>query len=369
MGQELQIPQTFKVPGLAGQSQAFAALNPQDDNLAEGIGQSYGVIGYKGKVWSLRHRGERHNFVRPDDGTPSGHIDVVILGQAHHKSKSFYKKYDPNTSDGDRPICSSIDGLVPDADVAAKQSETCALCPRNVWKTDPTTGRKGRECTDYKRLAVLVLPTQTKAMLGAPLMEPVFLRVPPASLNSLAILGETMANQGFHFSSYITRISFDPNEAHPKMDFRPLQPLTDQEAPIILEMRAEPTVGRITGGEITIGGPKEVNHSTPVQDITTLVPAPEEVVSPLKNSESAPLVTPYTQAIKPVETIQLTLAPSTQSATVSTGFGGATSLAAAREQSSLVSQPTPAQQSVADTGEPEASDADLDARLAKLLVK
>lgn len=247
MGQELKIPDSFKNFKMPA---AFAAvLNAEQDNLAQGIGQSYGVVGYKGKTWSLRYRGERKNIIRPDDGTPSGHIDVIVLAQAGQKSKSFYKQYDQGTSDGDRPICSSIDGITPDADAQQKQSAACAICPRNVWKQDPN-GRRGRECTDYKRLAVLLMPYHTKPIMGgSPLIEPVFLRVPPDSLNSLAIMGETMGNQGFHYSTYITRITFDPQKAHPCMVFTPLQGLTDKEAPTILTLRDDPTTARITGGD------------------------------------------------------------------------------------------------------------------------
>ncbi|MFZ1008547.1 MAG: hypothetical protein WAN65_17025, partial [Candidatus Sulfotelmatobacter sp.] len=384
MGQELVIPQAFKnfkPPA------AMAALNPQDDNLAAGIGQSYGVIGYKGKVWSLRHRGERHNIIRPDDGTPSNHIDVVILGQAQQKSKSYYEKYDPN-ADGVRPICASLDGLVPDADVVQKQSETCALCPRNVWKTDPTTGRKGRECTDYKRLAVVMMPYQTKPILGAPLIEPLFLRVPPASLTSLAVMGDNMAGQGFHFSTYVTRISFDPNEASPKMVFTPLQGITEQEAPVIMELRGDPTVGRITGGEIVLGSPKAITTSaTAASQPTAQTVQPSPTPQPQTVSPSTP-VQPTAAVVQqaPLSTglgsaqpvIHVTEdKPSPQPATTSTspipastadtGFGGVTSLAAARAASSQSSELTLAQQSTADTGEPEASDVDLDARIAGLI--
>lgn len=247
MGQELKIPDSFK--NFKMPAAFVAALNAVDDSLAKGIGQSYGVIGYKGKTWSLRYRGEKKNIIRPDDGTPSGHIDVIILSSAGQKSKSFYKQYDQGTSDGDRPICSSIDGLVPDQDAQQKQSNACAVCPRNVWKQD-ASGRRGRECTDYKRLAVLLMPYHTKPIMsGAPLIEPVFLRVPPDSLNSLAIMGETMGNQGFHYSSYITRITFDVQKAHPCMVFTPLQGLTEKEAPTILTLRDDPTTARIIGGD------------------------------------------------------------------------------------------------------------------------
>lgn len=224
--------------------QALGAA-PQE-SLAEGIGASYPVIHYTGKVWSLNYRGERKPFVRPDDGTPSSYLDVIILRQAHSKSKSYYPKWDPNSAGGERPICSSLDSIVPDDDVTEKQANACAICPRNVWKTN-AEGVKTRECTDYKRLAVLVMPAQTKAMFGTPLMEPAFLRIPPASLNDLATFGEKMNAMGWHYSSYITRISFDPTKPHPKMVFEAVKGLTDAEAPIVLPLRDDPNALRITG--------------------------------------------------------------------------------------------------------------------------
>jgi len=376
MGQEVAIPDWAK----AGPSPAFASLNPQDDNLSEGIGQSYPVIGYKGKVWSLRHRGERHNFIRLDDGSPSSYIDVVILGQAKQKSKSFYKKFDPNTSEGDRPICASLDGIKPDADVAQKQCDNCALCPRNEWKTDPVTGRKGRECTDYKRLAVLILPTQTKAILGEPLLEPCFLRVPPASLNSLAVMGDNMAAQGLHFSTYITRIKFDPNEAHPKMIFTPLQGLTEKEAPIILKMRQDPTVGRITGGDISIGGVSTLTAAPSMPALSQQV-APtggpgigmviegsvlQTQVTVSAPKASAPPATPNGSTSTPILQVGSSV-PNKEPGSVDTGFGGVQSAPpVSTNLPSVVAAPAPTP-SVSDAGAPEASDDDLDARIANLI--
>jgi hypothetical protein len=384
MGQELQVPDWAK----KGAAQAFAnaGLSAQDDNLADGIGQGYGVIGYKGKVWSLRYRGQRHNIIRPDDGTPSAYIDVIILGQAKGKSKSFYKAYDPQTSDGDRPICASIDGITPDADVQEKQCDSCALCPRNVFKTNPANGRKGRECTDYKRLAVLILPTQTTPILGTPLLEPIFLRVPPASLTSLGVMGETMGNQGFHYSSYITRITFDPNKAHPEMVFRPLQGLTDQEAPVILDLCKDPTVGRITGGNIALASPKLVELNPPGASATGLTaPAAQTMqagASPAGGGNPPPSTgtnvssaTPATissglGAAPPATTTGAApgeMAETSTSATseTSTGLGGIASGGATPATTSAAA--TPSQVSVADTGEPEESDAALDAQIAAMI--
>lgn len=394
MGQELLIPQAFQGKGM---SPTFAAaLNATDDNLAAGIGQSYGVIGYKGKVWSGRYRGERKNFLRPDDGTPAAYLDVIILGQAQSKSKSFYKKYDANTSDGDRPICSSIDGLTPDPDVTAKQCDSCALCPRNVWKTDPQTGRKGRECTDYKRLAVLVLPTQSKPTFGQAIMEAMFLRVPPDSLNSLAIMGETMSSQGHHYASYITRITFDPQKAHPCMVFRPLQPLTDSEAGIILELRGDPIVNRITGGDLTSDGPKPVasmpptvaaglvapatlTPSTPVQPalaIQTQQPAqtPTEPLAGLSsglggNTTQASLSPPAVaaQPATPSPTTSATASSTSDTGLAPTGLGGASTVSASPSLVPDVGQSGLTVAAASDAGAPEESDAEMDARIAALI--
>lgn len=244
MSEIIQFPQ-------GGMAAAFRAPSIDQDSLGDGIGASYPVIRYKGKVWSLQYRGQKYNL-KDDRGFESPYLDVVILRSAAVKSKSFYKKYTPGQSDGERPLCSSMDGVRPDPDVPDKQAEACAICPRNVWKTDPQTGRKGRDCTDYKRLAVLIWPTMTQPLLGQPLMEPAFLRVPPASLTSLATMGEEMDHAGFHYMSYVTRITFDPNEAHPKMVFRFHKALTDADAPSIIALRNQQVTDRIVNGDIVL---------------------------------------------------------------------------------------------------------------------
>lgn len=366
MGQEIVIPESFKqfkVP------EAFKALGAADDNLSEGIGQSYGVVGYKGKVWSLRLRGQRHNILRPDDGTPSSYLDVIILGQAKQKSKSFYKAYDPNNSDGERPICSSIGGVTPDPDVTTKQAAACALCPRNEWKVNPQTGKKGRECTDYKRLAVLILPTQTKPLFGGvPLLEPVFLRVPPASLNSLAVMGDTMAGQGFHFSTYITRITFDPNESHPKMVFSPLQGLSDNEAPIILKMREDNQVGRIINGDVALSEAGTEGLAPASATATGFEPsgsaqaATQAGAYHLDQTALSVSTTVAKEAAK-----EATLSTSTiPTALVEAGFGGVNAAPPPSPPSSPKDM-TQAQVLQADTGNAEESDDDLDARIAGLI--
>jgi hypothetical protein len=222
------------------------------ESLSEGIGSSYAILGYRGKTWSLRYKGEVHNFIRQDDGTPAGHIDCIILRQAKVKAKSFYENFDPNAFEGKPPICASMDGIMPDEGVVGVTDNTgarvtvCALCPKNEWYVN-AKGIKTKDCSDYKRIAVLLMPAQTKLMLGEALMEPVFLRIPAGSLQSLSLFGDEMARQGRPYFSFVTRITFDPEASHPKFVFRAIQALSADEAPVVVPLLDDEQSRRIVG--------------------------------------------------------------------------------------------------------------------------
>lgn len=389
MSTDLMNVSAFKGLAPAG---AFKVLDPHSESLSDGIGSSYGVISYKGKVWGLRLRGENHMFVRPDDGSPAAFLDVIVLRSPPYKSKSYYPTGTfLDGQIGTRPTCAALDGATPDADILTPQSNSCAVCPRNVFKVNPE-GRKTRECSDYKRLAVLIVPSMTKALLGAPLMEPVFLRVPAASLNDLALLGEGMSAQGFHFSSYITRIGFNPEKPHPQMTFRALQPLTDREAPLVLPMREDATALRITG-ENDVGKARPiaigVAHPAPATATVVDLAAVKAAADAKTAAEAAAAKVLADKAAADKATAEAAAAATT----IDTGFGdmmdtGSTQPVATQPVTAAVNgatmvdagfgsvtDPTPAtpatatMNTVSDTGAPEDADADLDARILALLPK
>lgn len=235
-----------------------------DMDLGAGVTSSYPVIGYRGKVWSLRYNGESTMFLRPDDGTPAAFIDVVILRAAETKSKSYYESWQDGDNSGKRPVCASIDSVRPDKDVQEKQAEVCALCPRNQWYTN-AEGRKKQDCADYKRLAVALVevipgtgigennPPQWRPLVfnGEPLLEAAFLRVPGGSLRDLKSFGEEKGAQGFSPISFITRLSFVPEESYPKFVWTGKAPIRDPKlADFVLKMRDDPVTKRITGEEL-----------------------------------------------------------------------------------------------------------------------
>ena len=359
-----QAPEWYKA---SKPSHKFQALDPSE-SLAEGIGQSYAVIGYKGKNWSIRYRGVNHILLRPDDGTPTSYIDVIILRAAKLKAKSYYESWEEGAV-GKRPVCASIDGVRPDPDVQDQQNDLCATCKRNEWHTD-TNGRKSRDCQDYKRLAVLILPNQSVRALGEALLEPAFLRVPPDSLNDLAVFGDNMAAQGWPFSSFITRISFDSTKAHPKFLFKALQALTDDEAALVLPMREEPLAKRITG-EADIAAragiasaPARAPAPAPQLQAQAAPPTPPPLAVAGVEAEANPGLGVFAAPPNPGP---ITL-PSRQPATIemAPGPGGAFAITPPPEPQAAVHPGAMVGQTADDVGA-AAEDPDLDAKIAAML--
>jgi hypothetical protein len=207
-------------------------------------------------------------------------------------------------------------------------------------------------------------------------MEPVFLRVPPASLNALAQMGETMEAQGYPYFSYISRITFDPNEAHPKMVFKALQPLTDAEAPLIKELRGNPQTGRIINGDIVLPALAAPVTAPVTQKQESAPSAPSMPAAP------QPPISGIPPAAEPVSTGLGIVPPATVASPsragtpkqhpaplpADTGFGGALTQPVVTVPTSPASPPTPAAPSLlADTGAPAETDVDLDSRIAALL--
>lgn len=381
MGTDLVLPESFKGKAVA---QAFAGIVA--NSLADGIGQSYPVIGYQGRNLTLRYRGQRYQIVDPQTGTPATYLDYVVLGAADVKSKSYYKKYVPGSSDGERPLCSSMNGVVPDADIAEPQHSTCGLCPRNAWKVQEN-GRKGKECQDYKRLAVLILPNQTVPILKQALLEPVFLRIPPASLNALAMIGEQMDQAGFPYYSYVTRLTFDLTVSHPQMVFTPIHVLGDDEAPVVAKLLKDPQVSRIINGDFTSGATTVAGQLQQTGLGSGLTGVVGQTASASVQQSQSTSQAEQTQASSANEVKQsaggtglggnlstsTAAQPATQKPTASaTVLGAGLSGLTASTGVNNAQTPPPLQAApltAADAGNPEDSDSDLDARLAAMIVK
>lgn len=259
MGTELALPK-----GFGAVSSIFAGQHATNDELGQGIASSYGIVGYRGKVWSIKYQGKETQLMREDGDGPRGSIEVVIVKAASAISKIFYANGFVDGSSA-APDCWSTNGITPDAAAQNKQNATCAGCPMNAWGSRVTdAGKQGKACSDSRRIAVVPVNDMANDMFGGPML----LRIPAASLKDLKAYGELLNSYHYPYYACATRISFDPKEAFPKFVFSAIRPLTDAEAQQVLELRDDKRVGNILN--------EAQEHAAPRQEVASVPSSPFE---------------------------------------------------------------------------------------------
>ena len=86
-------------------------------------------------------------------------------------------------------------------------------------------GKKAKECSDSRRVAVVMADD----LAGANFDGPLLLRVPPASLQDLKIYGDRMAAKSAPYNIIVTALGFDLDTAYPKLTFKAVKPLTREQ--------------------------------------------------------------------------------------------------------------------------------------------
>lgn len=280
MSNAIVVPASFN-----GQVAAVFQGQQAGDDLSGGITGGYGLIKYRGKVWSIQYNGNVLNLMRDDGDGPRGSIDVVIVKANANLSKTFYLNgWDENNNNP--PDCASANGIVPDQGVPHKQSDICATCVRNAWGSAPNGG-KGKACGDHRRLAVVPLTDLRNESFGGPLL----LRCPAASLQDMAAFDSRYKGLGYPYFTMGIKIGFDPAESYPKFTFAAIRPLTDQEGAVVMELRNSPETARV------------IHEGS--------APAPAQVAAPAQGAflEPLPAGTPTAAAAQPAQQVQVQPAP------------------------------------------------------------
>lgn len=291
-------------PAQRNLGQLIANLGPQSElaktstvdprGLAAGIKPSFASINFKGKTWGIRYRGVTQQLlVRGQQGEILGAvptIDVVIVKSASAISKAFYiDKYREGSFQP--PDCWSTNGQVPDIAAAKRQSETCRGCRWDAFGSRTMDdGRKGKACSDNKRVAVVPATDLKNEAFGGPML----LKLTPSGFNGLSELENQLHMQGYVYWGVVMRLSFDYEQAFPKIIFTPVRVLNDHEQQEVLNLQSNDTVDRILSEELfeVTADPNQPTNDT----TTTPVVTPEVSVRPV--TPVTP-VTPLTQAFDP----------------------------------------------------------------------
>jgi hypothetical protein len=200
------------------------------NELEGGVHSAFAVVGVKGKVFSVKFGGENRQILNAQ-GYPAQYLDVVLVAANAHLTKSYYASTFTDDSN-DAPNCWSDDGIVPAA--TNPVHHVCATCPKNMWGSRPSdNGSKGKACSDTRKL--LLVPSSDVA--NTALNGPMLLRVAPTSLGDLVNYSKKLRQSNVPFYAVVTRLSFDPSVAYPKLQYEAIGYLSEQDFAIVNEMR------------------------------------------------------------------------------------------------------------------------------------
>ena len=178
---------------------------------------TFPVLSIKGKVFTLVKGNEKKVLTREIDGEeePVQTLQITVA-RANTKYRVFYAtQFTEGESDGKKPTCFSMDGVVPDTSASEPQSKKCQGCAQNVWGV---RDGKGFACNTKTRLAII-----DPVNMG----EPFLLNVPAASRASFAKAVEAAEERGVDYNELVMKLSFDKDAASPKLVFKPVGKLTE----------------------------------------------------------------------------------------------------------------------------------------------
>ena len=188
-------------------------------SLTGGAGGGGKNISIKGGVFRLISDGKEIASI--DDR----HLDVVVVAAAPKVGRTFYMgKYEEGKTTA--PSCWSADGDKPDASIESPQHSNCADCPQNIQGSGEGNSRA---CRFSQRIAV-VLANDVEG-------DPLSLSLPATSIFGKEVNGDMplqayarwLAAQNINPEEVVTRMRFDTKAAVPKLYFKTMRWLSDDE--------------------------------------------------------------------------------------------------------------------------------------------
>jgi len=202
-------------------------------------------------------------------------MNVVIVKAAPKVSRIFYSG---SYSEGETvsPTCWSSDSQRPDEKVKEKQSATCLTCTKNIKGSGQGDSRA---CRYQQRLAVVVDGEIQKH-------EVYQLVLPPTSVFGdgekgklpLQAYARHLKNNGVPITGVVTEMRFDTASPTPKLVFKPVRPLTEEEYNTVQHLKdSSEAISAITLTVAQTDGVKENRQAA--------IAAPEAVIEEPKKAE------------------------------------------------------------------------------------
>ncbi len=241
MGQEVATIVNPKLPAV------FQGATKDDyQEYSSGVTAGFPVISYRGRTWRVKKGGEEQVYLN-DEQEAVQSIEIVMIRSHPQLAKIYYKK-DYEEGDTSQPDCWSADGIKPDSAVLEPVSKACGPCPMNVWGSKITKqGKKTRACSDVRRMAVAFMHEVEKKAADPDFeLTTLLLRVPPASLNPLKdYIEKVLQPKGVPPYALATKVGFDTEVSYPKLTFKGVQFLNEEQGQVVVALRESDDVKRI----------------------------------------------------------------------------------------------------------------------------
>ena len=237
-------------------------------SLAGGAGGGGGKrISIKGGVFRLMVDGKEVAAI------DERFLDVVIVNAAPKIGRTFYmKSYDSDAPSG--PDCWSADGEKPDASAANPQATNCASCPQNVKGSGQG---ESRACRYSQRLAVTLANDVEGDVMQLQLPATSIFGKEEGENRPLQAYARYLAAQGVSPETLVTRMKFDTKSEAPKLHFKPMRWLTEDEYAAAVEQGKTEDAKRaitMTVAQTDKVEPLKLEGTKPVAKAAAPAPAP-----------------------------------------------------------------------------------------------
>lgn len=247
-------------------------------DLVQGMYTGGNRIGLKGSRFRLVVNGIEEGVI------PEPYLDVIILGAAPAVSRVYYGgKYVPGENSA--PDCYSADGVVPADDVKNKQSDKCATCPQNVKGSKIVDGQKFKACSYFRRIAVMLAgDVQDRRVFRMDVKAQGLFGEGTVQEKNLNDYIKMVSTRGIDAGALVTRISFDLNSSVPKLLFKAVRFITEDEMEAVTALVSSDEV--ITAKTVSMS---TIDHST--EEPTSgddEPPAPQAATPAPQHAQAAP---------------------------------------------------------------------------------
>jgi len=262
---------------------AFARNNELSDTakaLTGGGVTSTKRISIKGGVFRLVAGGKEVAAI--DDR----HLEVIIVKAAPKVSRIFYAaSYDADNITG--PDCWSNDGERPDASAQNKQAETCMSCPKNIAGSGQNNSRA---CRYQQRLAVVLADNPSGDVMQLTLPATSVFGKEEGDKRPLQAYARYLAvqNPPVNPEQIVTEMRFDTKAESPKLFFKPVRWLTDDEYEIVKEQGESADAQRAI--VMTVAQSDGVKNNAPKMELPGKPAAKKAKAEPVADAEDEPEV-------------------------------------------------------------------------------